>query len=105
MVHFPVNILALRTVHKYERMDSVEGDDDSAQEDDDTDGEVVSDWSRDYLIASEEHVEEQCNFTVEKDLESLDSTSTKENDAVVGIDVSSDTCGDENKIGYELNET
>ena len=105
MVHFPVNILALRTVHKYERMDSVEGDDNSAQEDDDTDGEVVSNWSRDYPIASEEHVEDQCNFTVEKDLDSLDSTSAKENDVVVGIDVPSDTCGDKNKKGCALNET
>lgn len=105
VVHFPVNILALRTVHKYERMDSFEGDDDSAHEEDGTNGEVVSDWSRDYPIASEDHVEDQCNCTVEKDLDSLDSTSTKENGAVVGIDVSSDTCEDENKKGCALNET
>ena len=56
VVHFPVNILALRTVHKYERMDSVEGDDDSLQEKDDTDVDVVSDSSHDY--PSEEQVED-----------------------------------------------
>ena len=46
-----------------------------------------------------------CNFIVEKALESLDSTSTKENGAVVVIDVPSGTCGEENKKGYVSNET
>ena len=93
VVHFPVNILSLRTVHKYERMDSFEEDNDSAQEepqegDDTEDAEVVSGmWSRDYPIASEEPGEDVHNFPVEKDFDSLDSNSAEANGTVVANDV------------------
>lgn len=60
VVHFPVNILALRTVHKYERMDSFEQDEaDANLRTDDEDGE--------------ESVGNKSKFPVEKDFESLDS--------------------------------
>lgn len=60
VVHFPVNILALRTVHKYERMDSFEEDEaDANPRTDDEDGE--------------ESVGNKSEFRAEKDFESLDS--------------------------------
>ena len=83
-MHFPVNILALRTVHKYERMESFE-DNDTAEDGDDTeDAEVVSSmWSREYPIASEESKEDLHKIPVEKDFDSLESNSAKENGTVV----------------------
>ena len=77
MVHFPVNILALRTVHKYERMDSFEEDDTNPGTDDEDgeDSQVVSMWSRDCPIASEESGEYKSTFPSEKDFENRDSES------------------------------
>ena len=70
MVHFPVNILALRTVHKYERMDSFEEDEaDANHRTDDEDGE--------------ESGGSKSKFPAEKDFESLDSGLT----AVNGTDL------------------
>ena len=72
MVHFPINILALRTVHKYERMDSFEeGNNSVTDEEDGEDENVVSMWSRDYPLSSFECDEYRCKFPVEKDFESL----------------------------------
>ena len=83
MVHFPVNILALRTVHKYERMESYEEQCDSEPEGDDTeDAEVASMWSREYPIASEEIENESSTFPVEKDVDSLDSITAEQNGSV-----------------------
>lgn len=80
MVHFPVNILALRTVHKYERMDSFEeGNNSVTDEEDGEDEKVVSMWSRDYPLSSFESDEYRCKFPVEKDFESLDLNSPEEN--------------------------
>ena len=80
MVHFPVNILALRTVHKYERMESYEEECDSAPEGDDSeDAEVVSMWSREYPIASEEIENESPTIPVEKDTDNLDSVTAEQN--------------------------
>ncbi|XP_073245309.1 serine/threonine-protein kinase LMTK1-like isoform X2 [Porites lutea] len=83
VVHFPVNILALRTVHKYERMESYEEECDSEPEGDDTeDAGVASMWSLEYPIASEEIENEPPTFPVEKDIESLDSITAEENGSV-----------------------
>ncbi|XP_078347904.1 NT-3 growth factor receptor-like isoform X2 [Oculina patagonica] len=71
VVHFPVNILALRTVHKYERMESFEEGNDSGKEEED--------GPRDYPIASDESEEYMCKFPVEKDFEKLDLNSAEEN--------------------------
>ena len=80
MVHFPVNILALRTVHKYERMDSFEEECNSVMDEEDgQDENVVRMWSRDYPLASFESDEYRSKFPVEKDFESLDSNSPEEN--------------------------
>lgn len=80
MVHFPINILALRTVHKYERMDSFEeGNNSVTDEEDGEDENVVSMWSRDYPLSSFECDEYRCKFPVEKDFESLDLNSPEEN--------------------------
>ena len=80
MVHFPVNILALRTVHKYERMDSFEeGNNFVKDEEDGEDEKVVSMWSCDYPLSSFESDEYRCKFPVEKDFESLDLNSPEEN--------------------------
>ena len=74
MVHFPVNILALRTVHKYERMDSFEEGNNTVTDEEDGEHEnLVSMWSRDYPLSSFESDEYRCKFPVEKDFESLDS--------------------------------
>ena len=87
MVHFPVNILALRTVHKYERMDSFEeGNNSVPDEEDGEDEEAVSMWSRDYPLCSFESDEYRCKFPVEKDFESLDLNSPEEN----GTDLTSE---------------
>lgn len=84
VVHFPVNILALRTVHKYERMESYEEECDSEPEGDDTeDAEVASmSSSREYPIASEEIENESPTFPVEKDIDNLDSTTAEQNGSV-----------------------
>lgn len=80
MVHFPVNILALRTVHKYDRMDSFEeGNNCVTDEEDGEDENVLSMWSRDYPLSSFESDEYRCKFPVEKDFESLDLNSPEEN--------------------------
>lgn len=80
VVHFPVDILALRTVHKYERMDSFEeGNKSVTDEEDGEDEKVVSMWSRDYPLSSFESDEYRCKFPVEKDFESLDLNSPEEN--------------------------
>ena len=80
MVHFPVNILALRTVHKYERMDSFEEGNHSGTEEED--GED-STWSRDYPITSDESEEYMCKLPVEKDIDNLDSDSAHENETAL----------------------
>lgn len=80
MVHFPVSILDLRTVHKYERMDSFEEANNSVTDEEDGEYEkVVSMWSRDYPLSSFESDECSCKFPVEKDFESLDFNSPEEN--------------------------
>lgn len=80
MVHFPVSILDLRTVHKYERMDSFEEVKNSVtDEEDGEDEKVVSRWSRDYPLSSFESDECTCKFPVEKDFESLEFNSPEEN--------------------------
>lgn len=80
MVHFPVSILDLRTVHKYERMDSFEEVNNSVtDEEDGEDEKVVSRWSRDYPLSSFESDECTCKFPVEKDFESLEFISPEEN--------------------------
>ena len=84
MVHFPVNILALRTVHKYERMESYEEECDSEPEGDDTEDDEVASMSssREYPIASEEIENESPTFPVQKDIDSLDSITAEENGSV-----------------------
>ena len=72
MVHFPVNILALRTVHKYERMDSFEEDNHSVDQEDDSED-------------SDESGEDIGNSPVATD--SLDSNSTEENGTIVSYGV------------------
>lgn len=52
IVHFPANILALRTIHKYESTELEDDDDDDDDYDDDDDD--TSEWSRDYPLTSEE---------------------------------------------------
>lgn len=54
-MHFPANILALRTIHKYESIE-VEDDYDYFMEEDDDDDEDddISEWPRNYPITSEE---------------------------------------------------
>lgn len=99
MVHFPVNILALRTVHKYERVDSFEEDDESAHAGEDAeDAEVVSMWSREYPIASEEPGEDIGKLPVEKDFDKFDSKSVGENDTVVANGLPSPDSPVEKKI-------
>lgn len=81
MVHFPVNILALRTVHKYERMESFEeGNNSGTEEEDGEKEEVVSMWSRDYPTTSDESEEYKCKFPIEKDFENLELNSADENE-------------------------
>lgn len=73
VVHFPVNILALRTVHKYERMDSFEEDEaDANPRTDEEDGE--------------ESRGSKSKFPAEKDFESLHSELT----AVNGTDLANE---------------
>ena len=79
MVHFPVDILALRTIHKYERMDSFEEGNNSVTDEENEDEKVVSMWSRDYPLSSFESDQYRCKFPVEKDFESLDLHSPEEN--------------------------
>lgn len=83
VVHFPVSILALRTVLKYEKMESYEEHSSSVQKqgDDCEDVEVTRLPSRDYAIAKKESVEDMSNFPVGKNFVRLNNAgSIEEND-------------------------
>ena len=73
VVHFPANILALRTIHKYESTE-IEDDYDFFMEEDDDHVDNVEDnaddssmWPRNYPIASEE-IAEPCSASREMSL-------------------------------------
>ena len=64
-------------------MESYEEECDSGPEGDDTeDAEVVSMWSREYPIASEEIENQSPTFPLEKDIDSVDSITAEQNGSV-----------------------
>ena len=83
-----MNILDLRTIHKYERLESYE-EEDIEHEDEEQDMYAINIWSRDSPISSEESGEDLCKFPVERDIDNIDAISRDENKTVSNKEPSS----------------